>query len=121
MSAPEEATELLLLGGGAARLALEASRVAQVVAASYWRGEAPVELEPGDGGDGARVLVVQLDDGRLTALRVAGRLELARVGSADVLPLPALLRARTPWIRAAVFPDDAPPLLVIDPARLARR
>jgi hypothetical protein len=65
----------------------------------------------------ARVLVLEVEGERVNLL-VHGALELAETAAADLLQLPAAVRAMTPLLSHLAVLDGKPALLVISPERL---
>ena len=72
---------------------------------------------PSDASQRARVLVLEVDGERVRLL-VHGALELAETAAADLLQLPAAVRAMTPLLSHLAVLDGKPALFVISPERL---
>jgi hypothetical protein len=118
---------LLAARAGNHDLALEAVRVARVVAGADWSGPLPADLEElllgvAPGLRCRHVLVVR-GDGEEWAFGTTRELVMKEVPAADIHPLPALVwPARwVPLIRAVAALADSPPLLVLEPTALAER
>jgi hypothetical protein len=119
-------TRLLTIHGAGGVWGIPSAAVASIEPPPADAAAAPPELlallgvgvpTPTDKHQRARVLVLEVEGERVQLL-VHGALELAEAAAADLLQLPAAVRAMTPLLSHLAVLDGKPALLVISPERL---
>ena len=118
------ATRLLTIHGAGRVWGIPSTAVASIEQPPADAAAAPPELlallgvaTPTDANQRARVLVLEVEGERVNVL-VHGALELAEAAAADLLQLPAAVRAMTPLLSHLAVLDGKPALLVVSPERL---
>lgn len=117
-------TRLLTIHGASGVWGIPSTAVASIEPPQVDAAAAPPALlallgvaTPSDASQRARVLVLEVEGERVQLL-VHGALELAETAAADLLQLPAAVRAMTPLLSHLAVLDGKPALLVISPERL---
>ncbi|MEW5851015.1 MAG: hypothetical protein AB2A00_19670 [Myxococcota bacterium] len=109
--------------------AVDAAQVLRVVSRALWDGETPrslselLGLSPATSGDLAvapRVMALRAAEA-VVALALHGDVTVWEAAPADVLPLPAELCTDAVIFSALCLRGSAPPALLLDPERAARR
>jgi hypothetical protein len=105
---------------------LYAKLVQSISPSAELRGLPPVELPallslPPHEDPGGRVLVVTVGGGQPLTIRSIGPIVVCQRPVQNIFPLPALLREvlLRPLVSAVSFERNAPPLIVLDPVRIA--
>jgi hypothetical protein len=119
-------TRLLTIHGAGGVWGIPSTAVASIEPPPADAAAAPPELlallgldvaTPTDTSRGARVLVLEVEGERVQLL-VHGALELAEAAAADLLQLPAAVRAMTPLLSHLAVVDGKPALFVLSPEHL---
>ena len=117
-----EEVALMVIRAGDVEVAVEATRVHEVVPLEQWNGEAALDLQEQTGAGvtqgPARILVVTRPGRPPLAAIVSAAVTLRHVARAQLLSLPPLLRAHVRWASHVAIAAGRPPLLLVDPGEL---
>jgi hypothetical protein len=121
--APSIGRSFLIVSGRAVEIAIDASRIQDIVPETQWTGAPPLDLlasvaHVAPGGEEARILVVQLGGGVSLPVRAQGALRVDTIATEAILAVPELLAGHARWLSQLVLVEGARPLFILDPDRL---